>query len=308
MDYIQKMSEANKLDDITSIDIKSYKELVEELRNQPVVHPISTGLKTLDDIIGGFKEEKLYVLSAPTKMGKTTMAQTLMYMMAKEGNASMMFSYEMSWQEIIRKFMLMDKKTLSEEPTDLPLFVPMDLHRGGGFLQYQWLFDAIAKAKKENNIKLAIIDHLHFLLPLKDFRNTSFVIGGIVREIKKMAVTLKIPIILISHVAKIKDDRKPDWTDIRDSSFITQEADAVFMMYRQTNEQEKKKTTDVSTEDKYTNYSIFSVELNRETGKSGKIALWHNGAMFEKTDQKTTELVLEIKKAQKNQDKIFNAL
>ena len=106
------------------------------------------------------------------------MAQTFMYNLAQNNQASLMFSYEMGWQEIVSKFQDMDNVT-GNTKTNLPMYLPMELHRGGGELQFQWLYEAIKKAKEEQNIKLAIIDHLHFLLPLKDFRNTSFIIGGI---------------------------------------------------------------------------------------------------------------------------------
>lgn len=292
--YLQQLQKQGaSLDEIIPLDVSSYKELVEALKKLPEQKPIPTGIGGLDELMGGFKEEKMYVLSAPTKMGKTTLAQTIMYNMAKQGNPSLFFSYEMSWQEVARKYMAMDKKTLSDEPTDLPMFVPMELQRGGGELQFQWLYETIAKAKEEKGIKLVVIDHLHFLLPLRDFKNTSFIIGGIVREIKKMAVSLKVPIILISHVAKIKDDKKPDWTDIRDSSFITQEADAVLMMYRVKKEGERKKISDDSTESIYLNRSILSLELDRERGVSGKIGLFHNGAMFEEDDQYGTKDFVE---------------
>jgi len=280
----QAMASGQSIEDLTPINILSYKELLEKLEKEPKRDACPSGLKELDEIIGGLDDGRMYVLSAPTKMGKTTLAQTLMYNMAFAGVPSLFFSYEMGWQEVVEKYKAMDGKTGNKE-TSIPLFMPIDLLRGGGELQYQWLYDAIAKAKEEKGIRLVVIDHLHFLLPLRDFSNTSFIIGGIVREIKKMSVALKIPIILIAHTAKIKDDRKPDWTDIRDSSFITQEADVVLMMYRLKNKEEKKKITDDSVEETYTNKAMLSVELDRVRGNTGKVLLWHNGAMFEPYDK-----------------------
>lgn len=221
----------------------------------------------------------LFLLADFTVVHNTTMAQTIMYNMATHNEASLMFSYEMGWQEIVKKFFDMDS-SLGFTDTNLPIFLPLELHRGGGELQLQWLYEAIARAILENNIKLVVIDHLHFLLPLKDFNNISFLIGGIVREIKRMAVSLQIPIILITHVQKIKEKRIPDWTDIRDSSFITQEADVVMMMYRKVNRNAATRVTDDSIEEVYTKYAIFSLELDRIRGRSGKLELEHNGAMF----------------------------
>ena len=280
-EYLTKsLKEGKAYDQIIPIDVSSYSELVEKMKSIVAIKPTSTGLNELDSLMGGFENGRMYVLSAPTKQGKTTLAQSLMYLMAKKGLPSMIFSYEMGWQEITKKFMAMDLMK-NQQTTNLPLYLPIELHRGGGELQYQWLFEAIYKAKTENGVKLVVIDHLHFLLPLKDYQNTSFIIGGIVREIKRMAVALDVPIILIAHVQKIKDDKVPDWTDIRDSSFITQEADVVLMMYRKKNENTAKKVTDNNTLETYSNEAFLSLELDRVSGKSGKIKLIHNGIMFE---------------------------
>lgn len=268
-------------DQIIPINLTPYSELVHKLRNQPESNVISAGNAMFDDVIGGFERERLYVLSAPTKQGKTTLAQTMMYHMAKKKIPSLFFSFEMGWQEVVGKYLAMDNKTVSEEPTDLPLYMPLELHRGGGELQFQWLYETILKGIEEHGIQFVVIDHLHFLLPLKDFKNTSFIIGGIVREIKRIAVNLKIPIMLIAHVQKIKDDKVPDWTDIRDSSFITQEADVVMMMYRKKNKEAARKTQDDSTMQVYSKVAMLSLELDRVKGQSKKIKLWHNGVMFE---------------------------
>ena len=277
-------------DQIIPIDLLSYPELVKRLRNLPKNNVVSSGNACFDDIIGGFEKERLYVLSAPTKQGKTTLAQTLMYHMAKKKTPSLFFSFEMGWQEVTGKYLAMDNKTLTEQPTDLPLYMPFEMHRGGGELQFQWLYEAILKGIEEHGIQFVVIDHLHFLLPLKDFKNTSFIIGGIVREIKRIAVNLKIPIMLIAHVQKIKDDKVPDWTDIRDSSFITQEADVVLMMYRKKNKEAARKIQDDNTIQVYSKVAVLSLELDRVKGQSKKAKLWHNGVMFEEyRDQDKTD-------------------
>lgn len=266
---------------VTGLEIHDYEQLAKKINTStaPILH--KTGFVGLDDLIGGFEGGRLYVLSAPTKQGKTTLAQTIMYNLALQKVPSMILEYEMGWQETVKKFMLMDEKIKTEnKPSDFCIHLPMDLHRGGGQLQYLWIYEAIEKAITEKQIKLVVIDHLHFLLPLQEAKNTSFVIGGIVREIKRIAVALNIPIILIAHVGMIKDDKVPDWTDIRDSSFITQEADVTLMMYRTKSKHAPKKVTEDSVEDVFRKKAILSIELNRATGKTGRIALWNDGNKF----------------------------
>ena len=284
MTYLEKsLKEGKTYDQIVPIDVYSYSELLERLKTLPIPKVVPTGVPSLDNAIGGFEAGRLYVLSAMTKNGKTTMAQTFMWNMARKGEPSLMFSYEMGWQEIIKVFQRMNEKMNCQ--VEMPLYLPLELHRGGGELQFNWLFEAIAKAQEEKGIKFVVIDHLHFLLPLKDYNNTSFLIGGIVRELKRMSVALNIPIMLIAHTSKLKDDKIPDWTDIRDSSFITQEADVVMMIYRKKAEIRAKKITSDSVEEVYTNEAVLSVELNRMNGQTKKVLMIHNGAIFVEVDK-----------------------
>lgn len=277
--YIESaMAAGYDYDQIVPIDFETFRQILDRIADRPKPTKAPTAIPTLDGIIGGFAPGRLYILSAPTKAGKTTMAQTFMHNLGKQDIRSLIFSYEMGSEEIAEIFGDMDKA--DNVTTELPVYLPTELHRGGGSLQYQWLFEAMAKAKLEKGVSVVVIDHLHFLLPLKDFKNTSFILGGIVREIKRIAESLKIAIILIAHTAMIKDDKVPDWTMIRDSSFITQEADCVMMMYRIKNKAAARKQSDDSTADVYKNKTILSVELNRMGGKTGKVKLMHNGVKF----------------------------
>lgn len=291
--YTEEMLKSgHSLDEVTPLDLAKYKDLVDRLSSEtaPIIH--GSGLRGLDNLIGGFEPGRLYVLSAPTKNGKTTFAQTLMYNTALAGIGSIFFSYEMGWREVTRKFMAMDNRYgKKDKPTDLPILYAVDPHKEGGGLQMQWMAEAIMRQREiyegrgKFPINLVVIDHLHFLLPLKDYRqNVSFLIGGIVREIKRMATELNIPIILIAHTGMIKDEAKPTFRNIRDSSFITQEADVVMMMWRKKNETTAKRITDDSVEEEYSNITFLSVELDRVNGVTGKLKLYHNGAMFEEYD------------------------
>lgn len=285
--FLEKSLKANvPMEQIKTLDLFSYQELVKKLRAEPERAAIKSGSNALDEIIGGFEKGRLYVLAGTTKGGKTTLAQTLMYNLGRQNVPSVFFSYEMGWQEVVKKYMAMDGLRSSQgTPTNLPLYMPIDLYRGGE-LQFDWIREAIQKGQREYNAQFVVIDHLHFLLPLKDYQNLSMIIGGIVREIKKMAVNLDIPILLLCHLQKnaTKEDAAPSWTDIRDSSFIAQEADSTLLIWRGKDEEatkSAKRITSMSTADVYTNKSMLSVELNRMNGKTGRVLYWHNGAMFE---------------------------
>lgn len=284
--------------ELEQIIAREYHELAEQLIKEQGTEdvlnpPISTGFAVLDELLdGGFKKGELIILSAPTKQGKTTLAQTISWNMAQNEKRSLWLTMELSWQELTRKFMAMDEQMKSSgRPSWSPIFYPIDYYRSGGNLQMEWLKQVIMEAKEKQLVDMVIIDHLHFLLPLKDFNtNVSFLIGAIVREVKKIAVELKIPIILIAHTKKMDVDKRPDINSLRDSSFIAQESDFTLIMWRHRSDVEKKRITDDELESVYTNKAFLSLEANRRNGKTGKLALWHDGSKFVKYNPKIHNL------------------
>ena len=64
----------------------------------------------------------------------------------------------------------------------------------------------------------------------------------------------------------------PDLEDLRDSSFIAQEADTVLMLWRET----KRENGEV----KITNNVNLSVQANRRTGKTGNVKMVYSDGHF----------------------------
>lgn len=289
MDFLEQAKAAGvAITDIPSQQSPLYQDHTSRLREiRLTAKPrISSGLQGLDTITGRFNGGQLIILSGPTKNGKTTFAQTLSWNMAREGTPSLWLSYEMSWQELTTKFQLMDDLyQLSGEPTPVPIAYPTEYFQGKQDLNLSWVKSLIQKAIDDHGVKFVFIDHLHFLLPLKDMNNISFVIGGVVREIKKMAVSLDIPIMLIAHTGKLPDDKVPGLDDIRDSSFIVQESDYALMVYRERNSTGTKggvrSTYERAAPGKiYSNRAVIRVLTNRYNGNTEDLVMWHDGTKF----------------------------
>ena len=257
------------------VDMKlySYKELAEKLKTMPEGYKIPTFIASIDDLVdGGFLGGELIVLSGNTKCGKSSLSAQITYNQAKEGFPSLWFSLEMSWQEMTKKFMEFDKEdTGKDDITDLPLFYPID----NTSLGVKWVDKQIEKAKKENHIAFVVIDHLHFLLPLKDYNsNISFLVGGIVRELKKIAVKHDIPILLICHLRKIDITSSPTLMDLRDSNLVACESDFTFIIWRVRQQIKRGKNSEQEDDEAiYTSENKLSCEANRRTGKTRKVSL-----------------------------------
>jgi len=241
---------------------EALKELAEERKNPPT--KLMSDIPTLDSLLDGFREGDLVVISAPTKMGKTTLAMSLTHNFSKQEIPCLWFSYELRQRDFLEKF---------GEP--IPYFLlPKNLINN----TLEWLEKRIIESIAKFGTKVVFIDHLHFIVDLeviKQRAGISLLIGGIMRELKKIALKWNICIFLIAHTTKLSYDQAPQLSDIRDSSFISQEADSVLMIWRL-----KAKGTD-----QFTNEARLVVQANRRNGNTGGINLVFNeGRFYEKSN------------------------
>ena len=236
-------------------EVISFHQARENINNEkiPRWRAISQ-MPALEQKTGGFRPGELVVITAPTSQGKTTFAQTLTRDFYKKNNLkSLWFTYEVPLRDFLEKFKV-----------DLPQgYVPKKLISANVLWIERKIIESIAKY----DTKIVFIDHLHYLIDMSQIKNTSLEIGAIMRELKKMALKNEIVIFVIAHMTKTKYEDKVGLEDLRDSSFISQEADYVIVLWREREEQSK---TDIRQNGiKYTDRAIVSVEKNRPSGRIG---------------------------------------
>ncbi len=247
---------------------------------------VKSGIPGLDKIVEGFRGGNVVVISAPTKHGKTTFCRTLTTNFIKQEIKSLWFSYEEGPEELLEKF-----------GEHIPLFY---LPRIAKENTIDWIEEKIIESIAKFNTKTVFIDHLHFIVDLKNMArgvNVSLYIGSIMRELKKLALRYNIIIFLVSHITKTDIDSPPSLGDLRDSSFIAQESDFVIFLWRL-----RDKTQQMPV---YLNDVMLSVQANRRNGKTGLVKLkYTNGLLLELEEKYEREL---LQKTQDNQGEIFNS-
>jgi len=237
-------------------------EVVEKIKNRPKEKQIMSGFSGLDDILKGFRPKQLVVISAPTKSGKTSFCIELTSQMKDENPTWLPF--EEGAEELVQKFLDRD-----EMP---PLFFTPNVMAGNTLL---WVEKKIIEAKAKFNSNVVFIDHLHFIVPFSAERQ-DLAIGQTMRELKRMAKTWDVTIFLIAHLKKTKMETQPDLEDLRDSSFIAQEADTVIMLWRKM----ERKNGEVEITD---NVNV-SVQANRRIGKTGNVQFTFKDGKFTQED------------------------
>jgi len=178
-------------------------------------------IPSLDNLILGFLGGELIVISGKTGNGKTLLCQSLTKSFAENKEKSLWFTYEVPMFQFLSQF-----------GKDLPHFYMPKILKSKSL---DWIYTKIKEAKLKYNIKFIFVDHLHFLADVMMRTNPSLEIGRVMRTLKLWALEFDIAMFLVSHMMKIKSDREPESGDTRDSSFIEQEADNVFYVWRLTN-------------------------------------------------------------------------
>jgi replicative DNA helicase len=189
-----------------------------------------------DQACQGFRDGELIIISGPTKMGKTLLAQTLTANFCKQKEISGWFSYEVPARQFLEQF------------PELPLFYMPKINKAQDF---NWFMERCMEAFIKYHCRIFFIDHLHYLIDMARIKNPSLDIGTIIRRIKRFAVENDFVIFLLCHVGK-NTSEDLSHRDLRDSSFIAQESDCVIMVKRTPNDGQ--------------NMAKARVEFHRRTG------------------------------------------
>jgi predicted ATP-dependent serine protease len=225
-----------------------------EMKKASMIH-VNSRIPTLDSLTGGFQDGELITISGPTKNGKTLLAQTLTVNFASQNKPSLWFTYEVPARQFLSQF--------PEMPS---IYLPQKLKAHA----LDWLEQRILESFEKYRTRIVFIDHLHYLVDMAKMGNVSIEIGTVVRFLKGLAVEHELIIFLLCHTTKGSAGSDLSYDSIRDSSFVSQESDTVFMVKR--------------TPEEGDNYARVSVEFHRRTGVMEKIVklVKYNGLLYER--------------------------
>lgn len=228
---------------------------------------IMSGWQGLDDLLRGFRLQQLVVVSAATKSGKTSFLMD-MTTRFKEHNP-LWFAFEESADELVRKFI-----ERGQEPPHA--FTPENMTN----TSIEWLESKIVEAIAKYDTRIVFIDQLDFIVPFIG-ENHHLSIAKTMRELKGLAKKWNVVIFIICHLSKVKMDTQPTMEDLRGSSSISQEADTVMLLWRET----KREGGQVIITD---NVNV-SVQANRRFGKTGNVKMIYDNGRFIEQEWKTDE-------------------
>lgn len=212
---------------------------------------ISTGYVDLDAEILGWEPGALYVLAARPAMGKTALGYSFVTNAAQNGLRVAVGSLEMRASQLTTRAIAtaasvdlnkIRQRTLTPSEKqrcrntaarlrDLPItFMDATDQTGASIAR-----DA-RTLRQAGKLDLLLIDYLQLIESGKTgSENRQQEVSTISRNLKKLAMELQIPVIVLSQLSRAVETRpnkKPVLSDLRESGAIEQDADTVMFIYR----------------------------------------------------------------------------
>ena len=254
-----------KVNNIKEQTLNAYVDIENIINYKGELLGLETGLQDLDSFLQGLKNSDFMILAARPSMGKTAFALNIAsYLSIKKDTPVAFFSLEMSSNQLIHRIFssyglipLFNLKSgnLDDAHTQKLIKVSNKLSQSQLIINDEIsnlmsLRSIARKLKRENDIKLIIIDYLQLLEGTRR-ENRNLEISEISRSLKILAKELDIPIIALSQLSRSVESRqvkKPMLSDLRESGSLEQDADIVMFLYREdyyNPETENKNITDV---------------------------------------------------------------
>ena len=226
-------------------------------KNEEGIVGVPTGLRDLDDRLGGLHKSDLLIIAGRPSMGKTALATNIAFNAARKiqesGKKSSIafFSLEMSSEQLSTRILAEQSRIasndirrgrISEEQFDkfietskniseLPLFIDETPS-----ISIAALSNRARRIKRLHGLDMVVVDYIQLM------KGTTFNKDGRVQEIsqitqglKAVAKELSVPVLALSQLSRQveqRDDHKPLLSDLRESGSIEQDADVVMFVYR----------------------------------------------------------------------------
>ena len=210
----------------------------------PPANRVETGFTRVDALLKGIRAGNLVIVAARPAAGKSIWAQCVAMNVARTGKSVLLYSLEMSDEELGERIIAgasgvqLDKitdhtldeqawKRLSEACQylyDLPLIINDDPGVTTSKIR--------AEARTTKNLGLIIIDFMTLMKSEGKYDSRNLEVGAISRELKLLAMELNIPIIVLSQLNRsVSDTDRPTLAALRDSGELEQNANKVIFLW-----------------------------------------------------------------------------
>ncbi|WP_343192568.1 replicative DNA helicase [Buchnera aphidicola (Taiwanaphis decaspermi)] len=222
-------------------------------KNNNGITGINTGYPDLNKVTSGLQKSDLIIIAGRPSMGKTTFAMNICENTAMTYKKPVLiFSLEMPVEQImlrmlsslsrvdqsyIRNGKLTNKdwERISSTINILLKKKNMYIDDSFGLTPHEVRSRSRRIYREHNGLSLIMIDYLQLMKLPSLSENRNLEISEISRMLKSLAKELKVPIIALSQLNRLveqRSDKRPLNSDLRESGSIEQDADLIMFIYR----------------------------------------------------------------------------
>ncbi len=226
-------------------------------KNEEGIVGVPTGLKDLDDRLGGLHKSDLLIIAGRPSMGKTALATNIAFNASKKiqednrRSCVAFFSLEMSSEQLSTRILAEQSRIksndirrgrISEDQFDkfletskniaeLPLYIDET-----PAISIAALSNRARRIKRIHGLDLVVVDYIQLMRATNTKDGRVQEISEITQGLKAIAKELSVPVVALSQLSRAveqRDDKKPQLSDLRESGSIEQDADVVMFVYRE---------------------------------------------------------------------------
>lgn len=245
------------------------------------------GFSKLDDLLGGLEGGDMIVIGARPGVGKSAFVTQITTALARSGKRVGSYNLEMQEKQVYERFVVAESGIGLTRLRRAVRFLGDEeerFRRANEVLEKEDRIIITTGSKAMSEIRnesrhmgydVIIIDYLQLLRADKTYRGNRYAeVGAISRAIKALAMELNIPIIALSQLNRVSENREgkePTMAELREAGDIEQDASVILLMWNMSKDSSRKG---------------IKVEKQRQ-GRTGKIVLRFNGDLmrFEETDE-----------------------
>jgi len=211
---------------------------------------IPSGFLCIDNFTSGWQKQDLVIIGGASSMGKTSFALNLAINAVKLGHSTVVFSYEMSVNQMLMRLVsgdtdinnkhLLKGKIYENELTKIHNSVSR-LEKLNMYIDeckntsLKYLLNRIRQYVISKKVEMVVVDYMQLISYNIHGRSREQEVSHVARALKNIAKELDITVIALSQLSRNVSKRetgRPTLADLRESGEIEQAADVVTFVYR----------------------------------------------------------------------------
>lgn len=207
---------------------------------------LETHLPDLNQYIGGLMPKDLILIGARPSTGKTALAMDFARHMARKGHKSLFVSLEMSKESLCMRYLAGESnidtqkiRTAKLEDYDWPklgkamgLLSDLEIYIDDEARTLSDIMISAKETKAANGLDIIFVDYMQLVQPEGRTYNREQEIASISRGLKRMAMELEVPVVVLTQLNRDAEGQKPRLSNLRESGAQEQDADLVMFLWQ----------------------------------------------------------------------------